>query len=299
MKPFRFGVVAAQARTAAEWKTTASRLEAAGYSSLLLPDTHGPILAPFSALATAAAVTTRLHVGNWVLANDLRNPVLVAREAATLAFLSDGRLELGFGAGRGDLDYASLGLSSGVESGGVRLSRLAESLEIMRRLFAGETLTFHGEHYSVTNATLYPTLARPVPILMAASGPRALTIAGQHADIVALGSGSNAQWVQQIDRLKAVAGARFEQIELASIVWFVPEGNAAARRAAEAMIQRLSGASLDTLLASNAPTVVSGSVDNMIEQLQERRARLGLSYVVSGAQTADWLVPVVQRLAGT
>ena len=131
MKPFRFGVVAAQARTAAEFKDTATRVEAAGYSSLLLPDTGGPILSPFAALATAAAVTSTLHVGNWVLANDLRNPVLVAREAATLAFLSEGRLELGFGAGRGDLDYASLGLGR-VDSGGVRLSRLAESLQIVR-----------------------------------------------------------------------------------------------------------------------------------------------------------------------
>ncbi|HEY2596711.1 MAG TPA: LLM class flavin-dependent oxidoreductase, partial [Chloroflexota bacterium] len=149
MKPFRFGVVAAQARTAAEWRNTAARLEATGFSSMLLPDTHGPILAPFSALATAAAVTTTLHVGNWVLANDFRNPVLVAREAATLAFLSEGRFELGFGAGRHDLDYASMGLGE-VPSGGVRLSRLAESLEIIRRLLAGETLTFQGEHYSLT-----------------------------------------------------------------------------------------------------------------------------------------------------
>jgi probable F420-dependent oxidoreductase len=264
---------------------------------MLLPDTHGPILAPFSALATAAAVTTTLHVGNWVLANDFRNPVLVAREAATLAFLSEGRFELGFGAGRHDLDYASMGLGE-VPSGGVRLSRLAESLEIIRRLLAGETLTFQGEHYSLANASVYPKPERAVPILMAASGPRALSIAGKQADIVALGSASSEQFLQQVDRIKKVAGARFEHIELASIVWFVPEDDSA-RQVAAAMMQRVTGSSLEAMLASNSPTVVTGSLEGMVEQLQERRSRLGLSYIVSGLQTAESIAPLLQRLAGT
>src|SRR5438067_7332259 len=107
MKPFRFGIVAGDARSGAEWKDLARRAEAAGYSSLLLPDISGPVLSPFAALATAAAVTSTLNVGNWVLAGDFRNPVLLAREAATLDLLSDGRFELGFGAGRGDNDYAA------------------------------------------------------------------------------------------------------------------------------------------------------------------------------------------------
>jgi len=288
----------AQARSADEWKTTAMRLEAAGYASLLLPDTDAPLLAPFSALATAAAVTTRLHVGNWVLANDLRNPVLVAREAATLAMLSEGRLELGFGAGRGDLDYASLG-SNAAYSPGERLSRLAESLEIIQRLFDGETLTFNGQHYAVSNATLYPRLERRVPILMAAGGPRALKLAGERADIVAVPSGSDAQFLEHVERIKTAAGARFDQIELASIVWFVPEGDSAARQSIATQVERITRVSLDTLLASQAPTVIAGSVAGMIEQLQERRSRLGLSYIVVGGQAAEWLAPVVEELAGT
>src|SRR3982074_175766 len=141
LKPFRFGVVAPQARSAAEWKGIASRAEALGYSTLMLPDTTGPILAPFAALGVAAGITTTLHVGNWVLANDFRNPVLVAREAATLDLLSDGRFELGLGPGRADNDYASLGLQPAT-SGGARLRKLGEALQIIRALYSGKPVTF-------------------------------------------------------------------------------------------------------------------------------------------------------------
>jgi len=297
--PFRFGLVAPFAGSGAEWKTLASRAEAAGYSSLLLPDTSGPVFSPFSALATAAAVTTRLKVGNWVLANDFRAPALVAREAATLDVLSDGRFELGIGAGRGDNDYASLGLSPAA-SGGERLARLSESLEILRGLFSGDApFTFSGRHYAVTNATLYPKPRRPIPILMAASGPRALRLAGQRADIVALGSGSRDHFVQQRDQVRAAAGERFERIELASFAFVVPDDSPAAREAAGVMVRRLSGVDVDTLIASQAPSVLVGSHAAMIEQLQERRAGLGLSYIAISAQTAVWFAPVVAKLAGT
>src|SRR5262252_1956480 len=101
-RPFRFGVVAPQARSGAEYVALAQRVELLGYSTLLLPDTPGQTLAPFSALGVVAGSTTTLGVGNWVLANDFRHPIQVAREAATLAFLSGGRFELGLGPGRED-----------------------------------------------------------------------------------------------------------------------------------------------------------------------------------------------------
>jgi len=296
-KPFRFGIVAAQVRAAAEWKDLATRAEAAGYSSLLLPDTSGPVLSPFSALSVAAAVTSTLRVGNWVLANDFRNPVLVAREAATLDFLSEGRLELGFGAGRDDNDYASLGLTE-PESGGARLKRLAESLEIIQRLFSGETLSFSGKHYTVANATLYPTPARPIPILMAAARPKSVELAGRRADIVALGSSSREYVLQQVDRLRSAAGERFPHIQLATITWVVPEGNAAAREVAATMLKRLGGWDLESMIADQAPNVLTGSSNEMVEQLEERRAALGLSYFVVNQLVAEAFAPVVERLAG-
>ena len=295
-RPFRFGVVAPQANSAAEWRELATRAEALGYASLMLPDTTGPILAPFSALGVAAGCTSTLHVGNWVLANDFRNPVLVAREAATLDLLSDGRFELGLGAGRGDNDYASFGLEPVAD--GVRLRRLGEALQIMRRLFAGERVTFEGDYYNIRNASLYPPLARPLPILMAAAGPKAISLAGQHADIVALGSGTREHLSQQIEGLAAAAGERFDQIELAGIVWLVPENNPAAAQTTAAMLRRF-GLDLETAIANKAPNVLVGSTEGMIEQIQERRERFGLSYTVVGVQNAETFAPVVQRLAGS
>jgi probable F420-dependent oxidoreductase len=294
--PFRFGVVAPQARSAAEWKEIASRAEAFGYSTLLLPDTTGPILAPFAALGVAAACTSTLHVGNWVLANDFRNPVLVAREAATLDLLSDGRFELGLGAGRGDNDYASLGMQP--SSAGVRLRRLGESLQILRALFSGERVSFEGQHYTIANATLYPAPQRQPPILIAASGPKAIEQAGQYADIVAIGSHSRDLLSQQVEWLEAAAGERFGRIEMASIAFVVPENNPAAIQATAAMVRRF-GLDLETAIANKAPNVLVGSAAAMIEQIEERRSTFGLSYITIGVQDADNFAPVVQRLAGT
>src|SRR6516164_73508 len=137
-RPFRFGVVAPQARSGAEYIALARRVEELGYSTLLLPDTPGPVLAPFSALGVVAGATAKLRVGNWVLANVFRHPVQVAREGATLALLSGGRFDLGLGPGRDDNDYASLGLAEVKGRGGVRLKKLGETLQIIRALFSGE-----------------------------------------------------------------------------------------------------------------------------------------------------------------
>src|SRR5215831_6657951 len=99
-RPFRFGVVAAQARSAEEWTAKARRIESLGFSTLLMPDGLRYVPAPVPALAAAAAVTSTLRVGTYVLANDFRNPVLVAKDAATVDLVSGGRFELGIGAGR-------------------------------------------------------------------------------------------------------------------------------------------------------------------------------------------------------
>jgi alkanesulfonate monooxygenase SsuD/methylene tetrahydromethanopterin reductase-like flavin-dependent oxidoreductase (luciferase family) len=116
-RPFRFGVLGESIRTGAELTDTARRAEGFGYSTLLLRDhlvaePFGHQLAPLVALAAAAAATTTLRIGTLVLANDYRHPALLAKEAATLDVLSDGRFELGLGAGWLSDEYRRAGMAS-------------------------------------------------------------------------------------------------------------------------------------------------------------------------------------------
>src|SRR3954462_5639496 len=134
-RKFRFGVQASAARTGAEWAEQARQIEGLGYSTLFMPDhfVDAP-LAPMIALSFAAAATTTLRIGMLVLGNDYKHPAVVAKEAATLDVLSDGRLEFGLGAGWMTADYAALGLR--YDSHGTRIERLGEALEIVQRCWA-------------------------------------------------------------------------------------------------------------------------------------------------------------------
>ncbi|MHB8647497.1 MAG: LLM class flavin-dependent oxidoreductase, partial [Thermomicrobiales bacterium] len=154
--PFRFGVVAAQARSGEEWAAKARRVEALGYATLVIPDTIQHTLAPLPALAVAAAATRTLRVGTYVLANDYRNPVMLAKEAATLDLLSGGRFELGIGAGRPTAAADSRMLGIPFAAGGVRLARRAESLAIIKPLLAGQRASTTGSHYATADAEISP-----------------------------------------------------------------------------------------------------------------------------------------------
>ena len=186
MRPFRFGVNVRTTASAADWTALARKVEDLGYASLNVPDHLAEMLAPMPALAVAAAVTTRLRVSTMVLDNEFRHPVLVAREAATLDLLSDGRLDLGLGAGHMKSEFDQAGLR--FDRGAVRVERLAEAVTIVKGLLAGETVTFAGRHYQVTGHTIYP---RPVqrphpPIVIGGNGPRLLALAAAEADVVGL-----------------------------------------------------------------------------------------------------------------
>src|SRR5260370_15748021 len=183
MKPFRFGVNLAHARSRADWQEMARKVEALGYDTLTVPDHLADLVSPMPALISAAEATQRLRVGTNVLNNDLRHPVLVAREAATVDLLTDGRLQLGLGAGSIKSEYDEAGLR--FDGGATRVERLAEAVAIIKSLLIGEEVSFAGRHYSLPGHTGAPSpVQKPHPAdLLVRKDPRLPSSAGRPGDV--------------------------------------------------------------------------------------------------------------------
>ena len=183
-RPFRFGVMAAKARSSTGWTETARTAEDLGYSTLVMPDHLGDQLSPTPALAAAAAVTETLRVGTLVFANDFRHPAVLAKETATLDLLSDGRLEVGVGAGWMTEDYTWTGITH--DRAGVRIDRMIEAIQVLRGLWADESFSFDGAHYTITelNGLPKPVQAGGPPIVVGGGAKRVLSTAARMADIV-------------------------------------------------------------------------------------------------------------------
>lgn len=315
-RPFRFGVIAERIETRDELVGLAQRAEALGFDTLLLrdhiaPDFFGIQLGPIAALATVAAVTERLRIGTLVFANDYRHPAILAKEAATLDLLSGGRLELGIGAGWLRNEYQQAGLP--FDANGVRVSRLAESLHVLTGLFAGQPFSFAGEHYRITEHTLFPRpTQRPrPPILVGAGHPRMLRLAGRHADIVGLLTTSVASGgvedepllrrddhvARQIGWVREGAGDRFGQIELSSVLSVDVTHDRSG--ALDGMIHArgwtgITGADVDRM-----PAIAIGSTDEIAAGLVRWREQLGLTYAVISSDDMEAFAPVIGQLRGT
>lgn len=146
-KPFRFGVTGIPAQSRTQWSRIAQKIESLGFDTLCVWDHFDQHFAPLLALMTAAHATTSLRIGTLVLANDFRHPAVLAKEAATLDVLSEGRLELGIGAGWNQAEYAQAGIPFSAASD--RVQRLAESISILKHLFRPQPVTFRGAHYTI------------------------------------------------------------------------------------------------------------------------------------------------------
>jgi len=296
MRPFRFGVVAAQARSGNEWAEKARRIESMGYATLLMPDGLQYSLAPLPALTAAAMATRTLRVGTYVIANDYRNPVMLAKEAATVDVLSGGRFELGIGAGRPAAAEDNRMLGIAFDSGAVRVARLAESLTLLKALLTGQTVTATGPHYAAANAQISP---RPVqqprpPILVAARKRQLIELAAREADIIALGippTETEAEIAERIRWIREAAGSRFDQLELNLNLMAV--GHQVPRH-----IESQMGLTAESLARANAAAAVTGTTDKMVDTLQRRRESLGISYIAVGDELMEGLSAVVERLAG-
>ena len=314
-RPFRFGVFGESARSPGALLDTARKAEESGYATFLLRDhlieePFGHQLAPTIALTTVASVTSRLRVGSLVFSNDYRHPVILAKEIATLDVLSNGRVELGLGAGFSQAEYEQAGLR--FDPPGVRVDRLEEALHVLKGLFAAGPLTFAGKHYTVTNLDSFPKpVQRPhPPILVGAAGQRMLSIAAREADIIGFQTVSTASGVMSIDptvrlaatvaerveHVRQVAGDRLGQIELSMVVTVVIADRR--RQAAErfARDRQWSEISVDQVL--EMPSVFIGSQDEIVEQMQARREQYGFSYYVVFDHAIERVAPIVARLAG-
>src|SRR3954470_1026545 len=165
MKPFRFGVSVWHVQSRAEFAEKARKIEALGYDMLSVPDHLTDRIAPIPALVAAADATKTLKVATNVLNNDFRHPVLVAREAAAVDLLTDGRFQLGLGAGSIQSEYEQAGLT--FDTGATRVERLAEAVMIIKSLLKGEQVTFAGLHYRVTGHTIAPLpVQKPYPPIL-------------------------------------------------------------------------------------------------------------------------------------
>jgi probable F420-dependent oxidoreductase len=308
LRPFRFGIQAGGATNRTDWVSLAKRAEAAGYSCLTMPDHFGDQLAPVPAMTTAFDVTTALRVCALVFDNDYKHPAILAKELATMDVLSEGRVEIGIGAGWMVTDYEQLGIP--YDSPGVRIDRFEEGVQIIRRCMSHETFSFEGQHYTITgyNGLPKPVQARP-PLLIGGGGKRVLGIAAREADIVGINPNMRAGAVgpeaigdmtaESVDAKVAIvreaAGARFDEIELnvrAFLVNVTDDGAGARGRLAAAI-------GVDPSMIEESPFALVGPPDELVERLQQRRERWGISYVIVGGDDLDKFSPVVAQLAGT
>jgi probable F420-dependent oxidoreductase len=301
VRPFRFGF---QSTTddPAQVLEAARRAEQAGFDIFQVGDHIGTEPSPLLTLAAVAGVTRGMRLGTLVLNNDLRHPVALAQELATLDHLSDGRLEVGIGAGHSFTEYAALGLE--FDRPAVRKERLAESVEILRPLLDGETVTQTGAHYRVAGAATLRPLQERVPLLVGVNGQAALAHAARHADVVAptmlgrtLEDGQRHEVRWEAARLddtvawvRRAAGPRADALELHALVQRVIVTDER-ERAAEEMAQR-TAMRVDDILAT--PYLCLGTHHEIAQHLIRCRERWGITYY--SVRSVEAFAPVIGLL---
>ena len=323
--PFRFALQSFNTDSPANWRNLIARTEELGYSAFHLADhflSTGPAMDPTGhppqllgavpAIAMALQQTSTLRVGCRVFCNDYRHPIILAKEAATMDYLSDGRLEFGLGAGWIQNEYEAVDLPFGDFP--ERFERFAESVHAYKAFMGGEPLDIEGKHVRWSGFSGIPSPSqKPWPPLMIGGGSKKiLEFAGKEADIVSLNfnnragklgldgmnSGLAAATAKKINWIKNGAGSRFDNIELEigaynTIVTDHQQPTAAA-------IGDALGMTAEDILTH--PHCLIGSVDFICEELERRRAAYGISYITvlddGENNMVEVFAPVVARLAG-
>lgn len=309
-RPFRFGIQAKPNTTRQALEDIARRAEDLGYSTLTMPDHFDDQFAPVPALQCAADATTTLRLGALVYDNDYKHPVVMAKELATMDVLSQGRVEIGLGAGWMESDYRASGIP--YDPPGVRVSRFIEGLAVIKGALSPEPFSFAGEHYTITD---YNGLPKPIqqlpPVLVGGGAPRVLKFAARNADIVGINgdlrtgkvdadviSSMSAEAVDQkigwVTEAAAEAG-RLDAIEL-NVRVFMNAITDDIRGATDFIAQM---ADQPPEMIAETPFALVGPPAKLIDDLLARRQRWGFSYVLVGQAELEDFAPVVAKLAGT
>jgi probable F420-dependent oxidoreductase len=273
-----------------------------------MPDHYNEQLAPVPALMCAADATTSLRIGALVWDNDYKHPAVLAKELATMDVLSDGRLELGIGAGWMISDYEQLGIP--YDSAKVRIDRFVEGLQVIKGAMGPDTFSFAGEHYTMTNynGTPKPIQSPCPPILIGGGGKRVLSIAAREADIIGINGTMSAGVVgpdaistmtaaavdEKVTIVQQAAGDRMSSIEM-NVRAFLVNVTDQPESAMEGIASMMG---VDTSMVADTPFALVGPPNKLIEDLQARRERWGFSYIIVGADDVESFAPVVAALAG-
>lgn len=313
-RPFRFGHLAmGRVRSTSDLLESAGSARDHGCTTFQVSDhfDRSPV-SPLVALAAVAVAVPDVGLGTLVLANDFRHPAVLAKELATLDLLSDGRLEVGLGAGWMSEDYAVSGIAR--ERAGVRIDRLAETVAILDAVLRADgPVTRTGEHYSVTGLSSVPTPAhrpRP-PLLIGGGGPRILTLAARHADVVSINlsvgegrvgteasrSSVAAATDEKVGWVRAAAATRSSQPELHVLAYWSQITDDPLTEA-EARITAL-GLDLSPSEMLESPHCLIGPLEQLVERVHRLRERWGISYVTFYDHDTAPMAPLISRLAGS
>lgn len=265
-KDFRFGIILFSKGTRSVWQDLARRVEDLGYDVLTVPD-HVAMCAPFPALMSAAAVTTRPQLCTMVLTTSLYNPALLARDVAQVQALTDGRLELGLGTGWMAEDF---------HAAGVPFPSRARRVEDL-------------EHTTTQLTRMLREAGQRVPVLIGAGGDRMLTLAAKHADIVSIQDAPgitppgepghdklpHGLLAERIGFLRQAAGDRFGQIELCLVLCSV---HIAGSGEPDLRMARILYPGLPDEELLRLPGVQHGSEQDIADSLRQLRGTQGITY---------------------
>ncbi|MGE0601973.1 MAG: TIGR03621 family F420-dependent LLM class oxidoreductase [Dehalococcoidia bacterium] len=306
VRPFRFGVSVWSAPSAEAWQDVARKAEDLGFDIFLVADHIRQSLQPMLALTAAAGATKTIRLGTFVINNDFRHPVLMAREAATLDVLSGGRFEFGIGAGHSGDEYREAGIP--FDPPAVRVMRMDESVQIIKRLWSEESVSFDGKFYKISGHSSFPKPAQAsIPVAIGGNGKSVLEVAGREADVVGFtgflpGVDGRAKafphftadgLANRIDVVRASAGERFAGLELNVLVQGVDT-----KAGAETAAEWANEVGFETREMIDSPFVLFGSESEIVDKLLAHRDRFGVSYITVFAPAMEAVAPIVARLKG-